>query len=79
MKEFSVDLVYDGIELTVTGRYTPHIPGVAYAAPEDCYEQEGGIEEFDILIGDESIYELLSDKAAEDIEELAWKQLQASE
>ena len=79
MKKFSVEITYNGINLTVSGWYTSYRPGVAYAAPEDCYEPEGGIEEFDILIGEESIIDMLTDNCVAEIEGLAWNLLQVSE
>ena len=64
----TVTVLYNGIEFEVEGTWTPE-----YGA--SLYEPEGGgFEVEDILLGDVSVCDILSQKADDDICELAYEE-----
>jgi len=69
---------YNGVDLTVIGEYQPGYEGKMYMKNGDPgYPGEAAtIEDIDILHCGESIIEVLSDKAVEEIETLAIERIE---
>jgi hypothetical protein len=67
----TVTLTFKGVELTVTGEYTPYTPGRVNADPYDCYDAEGGTFDAEsVFCGRQDITDLV-DYRMEEIEEAA--------
>ena len=67
----TVNVTVKGVELTVTGEYTPYTPGRVNADPYDCYPSEGGTFEVESVdCGGQDITDLV-DYRMEEIEEAA--------
>jgi hypothetical protein len=65
-------VTYGGIEFEVEGEYLPYTPARITADPYYSEPPDGGyFEEFDVLIGGNSIFEMLTEATVEKIEELA--------
>jgi len=69
---------YNGVDLTVTGDYQPGYEGKMHMRNGDPgYPGEGAtIDDIDILHCGESIIEVLTDKAVEEIETLAIERIE---
>lgn len=67
----TVTLTFKGVELTVTGEYTPYTLAKVNADPYDCYPSEGGtFEAKSVFCGRQDITDLV-DYRMEEIEEAA--------
>jgi hypothetical protein len=75
--EMKLAVEYRGVEFSVSGEYVPYSPARAYNRNGDPGEDaEGGyFEKFDILIGENSIFDLLKEEHVEAIEELAAREI----
>jgi len=70
----SVDITYDGIEITVKGDFIPYKEGKTQGDPESCYPSEGGyVEGYEILVGGYDITDILRGNVESNIREAAFE------
>lgn len=81
MMENTESIVYNGIEMEVTGEYLEYVPATMYRRNGDPGNPaEGGyIDGASISIGGVDVTDILDDACIEAIESMAWNQWQGVE